>query len=123
MNINIRCMAIVVGMLIATNTVADYYKMGDLRNAARDKRYNITGNFVRGSTEMWLANVFRGMAKAPSNDELKIRTAAGKCINEFGSEFLTWTMLDQNDKYPDDLPVAVVIASIMDDCLQKQMAK
>ena len=119
MNMNIRCLTIVVGMLIATNTVADYYKMEDLRDAARDsgfERYGITGSFVRGSAEMW-------MAKVPSHDDLKVRSATIKCINEFGSEFLTWTMLDQKDKYPDDFPVAVVIASILDDCLQKEMAK
>lgn len=114
MNINIRCLAIMVGMLIATDTVADYYKMGALRDAARDKRYNITVNFVRGSVEMWLAT---------TEDSPKISSASGKCIDEFSSEALTWDMLAQNDKYSDDLPVAVVIESILDDCLQKEMAK
>ncbi len=118
MNTNIRCLAIVVGMLIATATIADYYKMGDLRDAARDKQYNITVNFVRGSVEMWLATIFHR-----SEDSPKIRTASGECINEFSSEALTWDMLDQEDKYPDDLPVAVVIESILDDCLQKGLAK
>ena len=117
MNTNIQCLAIVVGTL-ATNTDADSYKMGDLRDATRDKRYNITVNFVRGSVEMWLATIFHR-----SEDSPKIRTASGKCINEFSSEALTWDMLDQNDKYPDNLPVAVVIESILDDCLQKEMAK
>ena len=114
MNTNIRCLAIVVGILVATNTAADFYKMGDLRDAARDKRYNITVNFVRGSVEMWLAT---------TEDSPKIRSASGKCINEFSSDALTWDMLEQKDKYPDDLPVAVVIESILDDCLQKEMAK
>ena len=55
------------------------------------------------------------------DDGQKIRTASGKRINDLSSEVLARAILEQNDNYSDELPVAVVIASVLEDSLQKEM--
>ena len=132
-----RTIFIVIVILLSMNTAADVYTMGDLRDAVKAENYDISSNYVRGSTEMWMLMARHGSEDSPTmlaaarkcttNDllteiarecvsELVIKATAN-CINDFLSGVITWEMLDQNDKYPDEWPVAIVIEDVLSRCL------
>lgn len=108
-----------IGILLwALNAEAGPYKMENLRNAMKAERPEVAFTFVAGAMEMWMATfLFRG------NEGSKIRASATKCASEFSARSFTLYLVDQPDKYPNELPVAVAIAERMEGCLRKELAE
>jgi len=141
--IRMRAIFIVLVLLLSMNAAADVYTMGQLREAVKAESYNISSNYVRGSTEMWMLmarhrsedspTMLAAARKCTTNDSLTevarecvsdlVIKATANCINDFLSGVITWELLDQNDKYPDDWPVAIVIEDILSRCLFTEVSK